>query len=42
MKQHLLAALTLSLGISLAQEATVYRGFAEVRQPVTLPVGSWT
>lgn len=42
MKQHLLAALTLSLGISLAQEATVYRGFAEVRQPVTLPAGTWT
>ncbi|RIH88821.1 DUF4139 domain-containing protein [Calidithermus roseus] len=42
MQKQLLAALTLALGISVAQEATIYRTFAEVRQPVTLPAGSWT
>jgi hypothetical protein len=42
MRKQLLAALTLVLGISVAQEATIYRAFAELRQPVTLPVGSWT
>lgn len=42
MKKQLLVVLALVLGISLAQEATVYRGFAELRQPVTLPAGSWT
>lgn len=30
------------LGAVQAQEATFYRGFAEVRTPVTLPAGEWT
>ncbi|WP_018465181.1 DUF4139 domain-containing protein [Calidithermus timidus] len=42
MKKQLLAALALALGVAVAQEATVYRAFAEVRLPVTLPAGSWT
>lgn len=42
MKRLLLATLLPILGICAAQEATVYRAFAELRQPVTLPGGSWT
>ncbi len=32
---------TLLLGDVLAQEATVYRGFAELRQPLNLPPAEW-
>lgn len=42
MKKQLLTALVLALGVSVAQEATIYRAFAEVRQPLTLPAGSWS
>ncbi len=31
----------LLLGAALAQEATVYRGFAELRQPLNLPPAEW-
>ena len=30
------------VGTVQAQEATFYRGFAELKTPVTLPAGEWT
>lgn len=42
MKIHaLLLALVAVFGLAKAQEAVVYRGFAELKQPQTLPAGQW-
>jgi hypothetical protein len=41
MKRLLLVSSVL-LGMALAQDSVIYRGFAELRQPVNLPAGAWT
>lgn len=41
-KITLVAGVVMALGVSMAQDSVIYRGFAELNQPQTFPAGGWT